>query len=162
MLRGVKSVTSGYTGGKMPSPSYEDVSSGATGHIEVIKIEFDPSLATLDDLLVVFFTSHDPTTPNRQGHDVGTQYRSAIFYTSPEQKMAIEKFMEKLTTEKTFSKPIVTEVLSFSTFYPADKYHQNYYRSNPDQPYCQTIIDPKITKLRQQYAHLLKENSGQG
>lgn len=156
MLRGVESVASGYAGGSMLNPSYENVSNGDTGHIETIKVEFDLSLVKLDDLLAVFFTSHDPTTLNRQGHDVGTQYRSAIIYTSPEQKITIEKFINRLVAEQTFAQPIVTELIPFSDFFPAEDYHQNYYRSNPDQPYCQTVISPKISKLRQQYTHLLK------
>ncbi|MBI2444692.1 MAG: peptide-methionine (S)-S-oxide reductase MsrA [Candidatus Magasanikbacteria bacterium] len=156
MLRGVTAVVSGYTGGKMPNPTYQQVSSEATGHAEVIKVEFDPSIITLDNLLAVFFTSHDPTTPNRQGNDVGTQYRSAIYYTTEAQKTAVESFIKKLTDEKTFDQPVITEVKPLEVFYPAEDYHQNYYRNNSEAPYCRAVINPKIAKLRQQYAPLLK------
>lgn len=156
VLRGIESVISGYAGGTKESPTYEEVSSERTGHAEVVKVEFDPTVITLEDLLAVFFTTHDPTTLNRQGNDIGTQYRSALYYTTPEQKSAIEKFIQQLTEEKTFSKPIVTEVKPAGTFYPAEQYHQNYYRNNPDNPYCQAVIDPKISKLRQKFAHLYK------
>ncbi|MEK7623688.1 MAG: peptide-methionine (S)-S-oxide reductase MsrA [Patescibacteria group bacterium] len=158
MLRGVNSVTSGYTGGEVENPRYQEVSGGGTGHAEAIKVEFDPSVVSLQDLLAVFFSTHDPTTPNRQGHDIGPQYRSAIFYTTPEQKKMIEDYIQELTNNQTFSKPIVTEVKSAATFYPAENYHQNYYQNNREQGYCQVIIDPKIAKLRQQYAHLLKKD----
>ncbi len=156
MLRGVESVMSGYTGGAMPNPTYEQVCGGATGHAEAVKVEFDPSIIRLNDLLAVFFTTHDPTTPNRQGHDIGTQYRSAIFYSSEEQKKTINAFIEKLNEEKTFSAPIVTQVEPASIFYPAEQYHQNYYANNPEQAYCQAVINPKLGKLRKSYAHLLK------
>ncbi len=156
MLRGVTGVTSGYTGGTVPNPTYDQVSMGRTGHAEAIKIDYDPSVVKVSDLLAVFFSSHDPTTLNRQGHDVGTQYRSAIFYSTPEQKSEAEQYMKQLATDKTFANPIVTELNPLADFYPAESYHQNYYRSNPDQPYCQAMIDPKIAKLRKQYAHLLQ------
>lgn len=155
MLRGVESVTSGYTGGTLPNPAYQQVSSGDTGHIEAIKIDFDPTIVKLDDLLSVFFSSHDPTTLNRQEGDIGTQYRSAVFYNSPEQKATIAAFIKKLTADGAFAKPIVTEITPAAAFYPAETYHQNYYRNNPEQGYCQAIINPKIAKLRKQYAHLL-------
>lgn len=157
MLRGVENVVSGYAGGGSENPSYYKVVSESTGHAEVVKVEFDPSVVRLEDLLSVFFSSHDPTTRDRQGHDVGSQYRSVIFYTTPEQREAAEKFMKKLTDEQVFSKPIVTELEPLTKFYPAESYHQNYYRQNQDQPYCQVVIDPKIAKLRQTYAHLLKK-----
>ena len=157
MLRGVVSVTSGYAGGNMPNPTFEQVSGEISGHAEVIKVEFDPSVIELHDLLAVFFTSHDPTTLNRQDNDVGPQYRSAIYYTAPEQKTAVESFMRELEREQTFGQPLMTEVKPLDTFYPAEAYHQNYYRANPDQPYCQVVINPKIAKLRQKYAHLLKQ-----
>lgn len=156
MLRGVESVTSGYAGGDKPNPTYGQVSAEVTGHAEVIEIKFDPSIVKLEDLFAVFFTSHDPTSRNRQGADTGTQYRSVILYTTPEQKTAAEMFMKKLTDEGTFSKPIVTELELLPAFYPAEQYHQNYYRNNQDQPYCQAVIDPKIAKLRKTFAHLLK------
>ncbi len=161
MLCGVESVTSGYTGGHRPDPSYDSVCSGVTGHAEVIQVEFDPKVITMDDILSVFFSTHDPTSLNRQGNDAGTQYRSAIFYTMPEQKAAIEAFTTKLVADKTFSKPIVTEVQPLEVFYPAEDYHQNYYRNNQAlNPYCQFVIDPKIAKLRKSYARLLKPNFG--
>lgn len=156
MLRGVASVRSGYTGGTIPNPTYQQVCNGNTGHAEAVEVVFDPSIVKLEDLLAVFFTTHDPTTLNRQGGDVGTQYRSAIFYHSEEQKNAIEAFMQKLKDDQTFSKPIVTELTPANEFYPAEDYHQNYYRNNPEQGYCQAIIDPKIAKLRKTYTHLLK------
>ena len=156
MLQGVNSVTSGYTGGTTPNPSYEDVCTGTTGHVEAIKIEFDPEIIKLNDLLAVFFTTHDPTTLNRQGNDVGTQYRSAIFYTNPKQKTEIDQFIQKLTDDQVFKDPIVTEVKPAGEFYEAEDYHKNYYRNNENKPYCQVIISPKIAKLRKQYRHLLQ------
>jgi peptide-methionine (S)-S-oxide reductase len=156
MLKGVESVMSGYTGGKMVKPTYEAVCDGTTEHVEAIKIEFDPSVIMLDDLLAGFFTSHDPTTLNRQGNDVGTQYRSAVFYTTPEQKEMIEKFIQKLTDDQVFKDPIVTEVKPAEEFYTAEAYHQNYYKNNENKPYCQAVISPKIAKLRKQYSRLLK------
>lgn len=156
MLRGVNSVVSGYTGGTLPAPSYEAVCSGMTEHVEAIKVDFDPEVIKLEELLAVFFSSHDPTTLNRQGNDVGTQYRSAIFYTLPEQQSVIESYMQKLTAEETFKDPIVTEVKPATEFFPAEAYHQNYYQNNENKPYCQVVISPKISKLRKEYAHLLK------
>jgi peptide-methionine (S)-S-oxide reductase len=158
MLKGVNSVASGYTGGMMQSPSYEAVCSGTTGHVEAIKIEYDPEIVKLNDLLAVFFTSHDPTTLNRQGNDTGTQYRSAIFYTTPEQQTEIQQFIQKLTNDQVFKDPIVTEVKPASEFYEAEGYHKNYYRNNENKPYCQVVISPKIAKLRKQYSHLLQMN----
>lgn len=156
LLRGVESVTSGYTGGAMPNPTYRAVSNEDTGHVEAVKVEYDPAVVKVEDLLAVFFSSHDPTTRNRQGNDVGTQYRSAIFYTTDTQKITAENYMKKLADDQTFSGPIVTELEPLGTFYPAEAYHQNYYRNNSDQPYCQVMIDPKVAKLRKEYAHLLK------
>ena len=155
-LKGVVSIKSGYAGGRTENPSYEEVSSGSTGHIEVVRVEFDPSVIRLDDLLSVFFSSHDPTTKDRQGNDVGEQYRSVIFYTSDEQKAAVEFFIRELEEDKVYSKPIVTEVKPAGKFYEAEGNHQNYYNGNRDKPYCQLVIDPKISKLRQKYLHLLK------
>ena len=158
MLRGVESVTSGYAGGKRPNPTYDSVMTGVSGHAEVIQVEFDPSVIMMDDILSVFFSTHDPTSLNRQGNDVGPEYRSAIFYTSLEQKAAIDAFVAKLMADKTFSKPIVTEFKPLEAFYPAEGYHQNYYRNNQAlNPYCQFVIDPKVAKLRENYARLLKE-----
>ncbi len=156
MLKGVVSVTSGYAGGRRPNPTYEEVSAELTGHAEVVKVDFNPTIITLNDLLTVFFTSHDPTTLNQQGADVGTQYRSAIYFDSVKQKSAIESFIQQLTDDRVFSKPIVTEMKEAGAFYQAEEYHQNYYQQNKDKPYCQAVINPKIAKLRQKYTHLLK------
>lgn len=156
MLEGVTGVASGYTGGTIPNPTYEQVCTGRTGHAEAIKIDFDPMKIKLTDLLAVYFTSHDPTTLNRQGNDVGTQYRSSIFYATSEQLEITKKFIAELEADKTFSSPIVTTLEPLTVFYLAEKYHQNYYRNNESQPYCQVVINPKIAKLRQKYAHLLK------
>jgi peptide-methionine (S)-S-oxide reductase len=158
-LRGVERVVSGYTGGTVDNPTYEQVCTGRSGHVEAVEVTFDPNLITLSDLLSVFFSSHDPTTPNRQGNDTGTQYRSAIFYFSEAQKTIIEKFINDLTANKTFSEPIITEVKPAEVFYPAEQYHQNYYQNNSNQPYCQVVINPKIAKLRQKYSHLLRSPS---
>lgn len=158
-LRGVESVVSGYAGGAMDNPSYYAVSGGNTGHAEVIQITFDSDTIQLEDLLAVFFSSHDPTTLNRQGNDIGTQYRSAIYYTTPEQKEAAHQFIQNLEEEKTFSGKIVTEIQPLGKFFPAEEYHQNYYDQNREQPYCQFVIDPKVAKLRKQFAHLLKEET---
>lgn len=165
-LKGVESVESGYAGGRINNPSYEQVSMGNTGHAESIKIEFDPSVISYADLLNVFFATHDPTTLNRQGADVGTQYRSAVFYTTPQQKQAAEEFIKKLDDEETFDSPIVTEVSPLNPapfaspkgagFWPAESYHQRYYDQNQNKPYCQVVIDPKIAKLRAKFAPLLK------
>ncbi len=156
-LKGVEGVKVGYAGGKRDNPDYHAVSSGNTGHAEVINIEFDPSVISLDTLFSVFFATHDPTKPNRQGNDVGTQYRSVILYTNEEQKIAAETFIKNLEKDQTFSKPIITEIKSLDTFYEAEGYHQQYYEKNSGEPYCQFVIDPKIVKLRQKFSHLLKE-----
>jgi|SRR3989344_8867815 len=161
-LRGVESVMSGYAGGPSTgpgdkSPTYEEVSSGRTGHAEVLRVEYDPSEITFETLLNVFFATHDPTTMNRQGNDVGTHYRSIILYTSDTQRREAEAFIEKLTHEDVFDAPIVTEVKPLEKFYEAEEYHQEYYRNNPDKPYCQAIINPKVAKLRQKFAPLLKK-----
>lgn len=151
MLRGVDSVVSGYTGGQYPNPSYRDVCSGMTGHAEVVQITFDPSVISFRDLLGVFFTIHDPTTLNRQGADVGTQYRSAIFYHSVEQRDTAEQVIDELNRNKVWDDPIVTQVVQFTTFYPAEKYHQDYYVQNQEQGYCQIVIAPKVAKARKMY-----------
>jgi len=156
MLRGVQSVDSGYTGGKIANPTYEEVSSGKTGHAEVVRVIFDPEIIKLKDLLAVFFTTHDPTTLNRQGNDVGERYRSSIFYSTDEQKEIVQNFIKQLVEENNFSKPILTEVLHLENFYPAEEYHKNYYKNNPDKAYCQVIINPKIAKLRQEYSKLIR------
>ena len=155
-LEGVQSVVSGYMGGRVPNPSYEQVCGGRTGHVEVAQITFDPEIISYDDLLHVFFTLHDPTTLNRQGNDVGEQYRSVIFYRDEEQHRTAQKVIEELTKEQVFSKPIVTAVEPASTFYPAENYHQNYFANNPYQPYCVAVVSPKVKKIREKFAQRLK------
>ena len=157
-LRGVKSVVSGYAGGSTKNPTYEEVCGGRTGHAEVIKIEFDPGEIAFKDLLTVFFASHDPTTLNRQGNDVGTQYRSAIFYATEEQKREAEAFIKELNDSKAFGKPVVTTLEPLGEFYEAEDYHQKYYANNPYQPYCQYMIPPKLNKLHKQFGALLKSH----
>ncbi|MDP3800252.1 MAG: peptide-methionine (S)-S-oxide reductase MsrA [bacterium] len=152
-LKGVKSVTSGYAGGIKENPTYEEVSSGSTGHAEVIKIEFDSAETSFDDLLTVFFATHDSTTLNRQGNDVGTQYRSIILYTSPEQEKEANKFIADLNQS---GEKIVTEVKSLEKFYEAESYHKDFYVRNKDKPYCQLIISPKLEKLKEKFYMLLK------
>ncbi|HEV8600274.1 MAG TPA: peptide-methionine (S)-S-oxide reductase MsrA [Gemmatimonadales bacterium] len=154
-LRGVKQIVSGYIGGRMPNPSYEAVCSGLTGHAEAIQLTFDPAVISYHDLLELFFAFHDPTTLNRQGPDEGTQYRSAIFYHSPEQKAEAERVIRELEAAGTFGSPIVTQVAPADTFYPAEQYHQDYYRNNPDKAYCRAMITPKLAKLRLKYADRL-------
>ena len=150
-LKGVEKVESGYAGGYTKNPSYRDVCSGTTGHAEVVQVTFDPTVITFRDLLGVFFTIHDPTTLNRQGADTGTQYRSAVFYHSEEQRKAAEAVIGELTAAKVWDDPIVTEVAPLGAYYPAEPYHQNYYAQNPDQPYCQVVIAPKVSKFRKRY-----------
>ncbi len=156
-LKGVERVESGYSGGHVPSPSYEDVCTGTTGHAEVVQITFDPQVVPFRDLLHVFFTIHDPTTPDRQGGDVGTQYRSAIFYHTPEQKAEAEHVIAELEAEKVWDDPIVTQVTPSEKFYPAEEYHRDYYRRNPDQGYCRAVIAPKVAKVRKLYLDKLKQ-----
>ncbi len=156
-LRGVSTVTSGYAGGVTPNPTYDQVCSGRTGHAEVVQIAFDPNIITFAELLEVFFTIHDPTTPNRQGADTGTQYRSAIFTHSPAQKEAAAKVIAALDAEKVWHDPIVTEVAPLSVFYPAENYHQNYYAQNENQPYCRAVIAPKVAKARKKFLDKLKK-----
>jgi len=158
-LRGVLSVVSGYAGGMVKNPTYEQVCSGGTGHAEVIRIEFDPSEISFRDLMTVFFATHDPTTLNRQGNDVGTQYRSAILYANDEQKREAENFIKELDAAKTFRNPIVTTLEPLTEFYEAEGYHQKYYSNNPYQSYCQYMIPPKLNKLHQQFSELLKSHS---
>lgn len=155
-LRGVESVTPGYAGGTMDNPSYEQVAAGRTGHAEVIKIEFDPNQISFPDLLEVFFATHDPTTPGRQGADVGEQYRSTIFFADQKQREQAEKFIRELTTAGTFDGPIITQIKPFEKFFEAKDYHRNYYLNNPDKPYCQVVINPKLAKLREKFKSLLK------
>lgn len=155
-LRGVTDVVSGYAGGRRPNPSYEQVCTGATGHAEVIQVTFDPSQIAFRDLLQVFFTIHDPTTPNRQGNDVGTQYRSVIYYHSPEQLATAQQVIAELTTDKVWDNKIVTELTPAPTFYAAEDYHQEYFKKNPFQPYCRAIVAPKVAKARSKFLAQLK------
>lgn len=153
-LKGVKKVTPGYTGGSVENPTYEQVCSGTTGHAEAIQLEFDPEIITFEKLLEVFFELHDPTTLNQQGADVGTQYRSAIFYHSEEQKKAAADAVKKLEKSDKFKSRIVTEIVPFTKFYQAENYHQNYFENNRTAPYCQVVIDPKIKKLYEEFEEL--------
>ena len=155
--KGVLSVESGYSNGHVANPSYRDVCNGNTGHAEVIQIKFDPSIISFRDLLNVFFTIHDPTTLNRQGADVGTQYRSAIFYHSPEQKAIAEQTISELNAQGIWNSPIVTEVEALKDFYIAEDYHQEYFARNQNQPYCQAVVAPKVAKFRKHYLELLKK-----
>ncbi|MCW4031445.1 MAG: peptide-methionine (S)-S-oxide reductase MsrA [Candidatus Bathyarchaeota archaeon] len=148
-IKGVKTVESGYSGGKLTNPTYEQVSTGGTGHAEVVQITFDNNIASFRQILEVFFKVHDPTTPNRQGADVGTQYRSVIFYHSREQKITTEQLIEKLNNAKVFDSPIVTQVEPFEAFYKAEDYHKEYFKRHPGQSYCRLVIAPKIAKLRE-------------
>jgi peptide-methionine (S)-S-oxide reductase len=161
-LRGVLAVMPGYAGGSTKNPTYEEVCGGLTGHAEVIKIDFDPRQINFKDLLTVFFATHDPTTLNRQGNDVGTQYRSAIFYADEEQKRQSEAFIKELNDAKTFGKPVVTTLEPLGEFYEAEDYHQKYYARNPYQPYCQYMIPPKLQKLNKQFKELLKSHAKSG
>lgn len=158
-LRGVKSVVSGYAGGKNKNPTYEQVCMGNTGHAEVIKIDYDDAQISFRDLMTVFFATHDPTTLNRQGNDVGTQYRSAIFYGDDKEKAEAAAFMKELDDAKTFKNSIVTTLEPLTEFYPAEDYHQKFFARNPFQGYCQYMIPPKITKLHKQFKELLKSQS---
>lgn len=152
-LKGVISAEPGYTGGQTENPTYEAVCNGDTGHAEAVKIEYDPSVISYGELLSVFFNTHDPTTLNRQGNDVGTQYRSAVFYTSDEQKKEAEKLIVELNESKAYDTPVVTEVVPLTKFYPAENYHHDYYERNKDKPYCQLVIAPKLAKLQKNEAH---------
>lgn len=158
MLKGVRSVVPGYAGGAVKSPAYKQVSSGETGHAEVIKIEYDPAVISYETLLTVFFATHDPTTLNRQGSDIGEQYRSTILYTNDAQRKAAEKFINDLSASSEKGAPIVTEVKPLDTFYEAEKYHRDYYKKNQDQPYCQIVINPKLDKIKKEFAELLKNS----
>jgi peptide-methionine (S)-S-oxide reductase len=155
-LKGVGRVESGYAGGHVDNPTYRAVCAGTTGHAEVVQVEFDPKEISYRELLEVFFAIHDPTTLNRQGNDVGTQYRSAIFYHDDEQKREAEQTIKEFTAEKIWDNPIVTEVVPLQKFYPAEEYHREYYDRNPEQGYCQFVISPKVGKLRQKFADKLK------
>lgn len=156
-LKGVKSVMPGYTGGKRPNPTYEQVCSGATGHAEAVQIVFDANKISYGELLEIFFATHDPTTLNRQGNDVGTQYRSEIFYHSQEQHKIADSYIALLQAEKTFAHPIVTKLSPITTFYEAEDYHKNYYERNTNQSYCHFVITPKVEKLKKTYKEKLKK-----
>jgi peptide-methionine (S)-S-oxide reductase len=156
-LRGVENVQSGYAGGRRPNPSYEQVCTGTTGHAEVVQITYDADQISFRDLLDIFFTIHDPTQLNRQGHDVGTQYRSAIFYHNDEQKRVAEEKLRELEEKKIWDEPIVTEVQPLNdNFFPAEAYHSDYFERNPNQPYCAAVVAPKVSKARKQYFDKLK------
>lgn len=155
-LAGVERVESGYSGGWVDNPTYQQVCTENTGHAEVVQITFDPKVISLKDILGVFFTVHDPTTQNRQGSDVGTQYRSVIFYRSPVQKAVAEQVIQEIQTAKLWKAPIVTEIIPFKVFYKAEEYHRNYYELNVEQPYCQLVIAPKMKKFRDHYRDKLK------
>ncbi len=157
LLEGVESVVSGASGGHVENPTYEELCSGRSGHAEVVRVEFDPQVTSYREILDVFFATHDPTTLNRQGADMGPQYRSVVFYHSPEQEEAIEVVISELTAEAVWQDPIVTEVAPFESFYSAEDYHQGYYQRNGQQPYCRVVIDPKVAKLRARFAHKLKK-----
>ena len=156
-LKGVEKVVSGYSGGKTKDPNYYEVSEGTTGHAESIQIAFDPKIIAYEQLLEVFFFTHNPTTPDRQGNDIGSQYRSVIIYHDEEQKKSAEKIKQKIAEEKIYDGKIVTEIIPFMAFYPAEEYHQNYMEKNPDQPYCQFVINPKLSKFRQKFSSFLKK-----
>ena len=156
-LKGVEKVESGYSGGAVVNPSYRDVCTGTTGHAEVTQITFDSQVISFRDILRIFFTVHDPTTLNRQGADVGTQYRSVILYHNDEQKRIADEVIQEITAEKLWDHPIVTQVAPFQTFYKAEGYHQDYFANNPGQPYCQTVIAPKVVKFRKKFKDKLKE-----
>jgi peptide-methionine (S)-S-oxide reductase len=155
-LEGVEKVVSGYAGGRVPDPSYELVCSGLTGHAEVVQITFDPSVLPYRELLEIFFAFHDPTTLNRQGNDLGTQYRSAIYYHSPDQERTAREVIEQLRRDGTWDDPIVTEVTPLDRFYPAEESHQQYFQRNPTRMYCQAVVAPKVAKLRREYAGRLR------
>jgi len=161
-LRGVRSVLPGYTGGTVADPSYEQVCTGRTGHAEAVEVTFDPSEVSLHDLLIVFLTTHDPTTRDRQGPDVGTQYRSAFFYRGAEQRSAAEAVIREVEEAKLYGRPIVTQLVPFTTFYPAEEYHHAYYQRNPEQGYCQAVIAPKLAKFRKAHAARLLRHGAAG
>ncbi|MEP6925421.1 MAG: peptide-methionine (S)-S-oxide reductase MsrA [Pyrinomonadaceae bacterium] len=155
-LKGVEDVVSGYSGGHTKNPTYREVCSETTGHAEVVQVKFNPDELDYADLLRVFFTVHDPTTLNRQGNDIGSSYRSAIFYHSPEQKQAAEQVIREITTEGIYDNPVVTELAEATEFYPAEDYHQEYFANNADQPYCAAVVAPKVKKFRQKFIDRLK------
>ena len=156
IIKGVERIEPGYTGGMVPNPSYEEVSTGTSGHAEAAQIFFDPKVISYKEILEIYFTMHDPTSLNRQGADVGSQYRSAIFYSTPEQKATAEKLIEELTKEGIWNKPIVTEVVPLKVFYKAETYHKDYFKKHPKEPYCQAVIAPKIAKLQEHFIDKIK------
>ncbi len=156
-ILGVTSVESGYSGGTVKNPTYKQVCDGNTGHAEVVQVTFDPKVVTLRDLLEVFFVIHDPTTPNRQGGDVGTQYRSAIFFRSPDQEQIAHEVIAEIVREKMVDDPVVTQIVPFQEFFKAEDYHQEYFANNPTQGYCRAVISPKLSKFRSKFAELLRK-----
>ncbi len=156
-LNGVEKVISGYTGGQVPNPSYKEVCSGTTGHAEACNIVYDPSVISYDELLAAFFTAHDPTQLNRQGNDIGTQYRSGVYYHNDEQKEKAEYYIKRLNDEKAYDNPVVTEVKPYGAFYVAENYHQNYYNENGEEGYCRMVIRPKLDKFKKVFAGKLKQ-----
>jgi peptide-methionine (S)-S-oxide reductase len=156
-IKGVQSVESGYAGGQVDHPTYREVCNGTTGHAEVVQVHFDPNVVSYRDLLNVFFAIHDPTTLNRQGADIGTQYRSAIFYHDDEQKRTAEELIKELNAQQIWDRPIVTEVTNLDKFYVAEDYHQEYFARNPYQPYCQAVVAPKVSKFRKHFLEMLKK-----
>jgi peptide-methionine (S)-S-oxide reductase len=158
LVDGVSAVKSGYAGGRTPDPTYEQVCSGTTGHAEVVQVTFDPAVIPYRDILGIFFATHDPTTPNRQGADVGTQYRSAIYTSSDDQAEVARSLVAELDREGLFDAPIVTEIAPLDRFYPAERYHDEYYRRNPNQGYCRVVIGPKLAKFRKSFAHRLSKS----
>lgn len=157
MLRGVQLVLPGYSGGHVENPTYEQVSTGTTGHAEVVKIDYDPEQVKFRDLLTIFFASHDPTTPDRQGQDIGPQYRSVIFYQEEEQKQGVEKFIKEINESNEHGAPVITQVEPLQSFYEAEDYHRDYFAKNPDKPYCQVVINPKLQKVKEHFSELLKK-----
>lgn len=155
-VKGVEDVVSGYSGGHTSNPTYQEVCSETTGHAEVIQLKFDPEEISYKEILEIFFGTHDPTTLNRQGNDVGSSYRSAVFYHADKQKKIAEEVVEEIESEGIFDDPIVTEITEFTKFYPAEDYHQNYFENNPNQPYCSAVVSPKVGKFRQKFADKLK------
>ncbi len=158
MLKGVSNVEPGYANGNEPNPTYEKVCSGTSGYAEVTKVDYDPSVISFKDLLTVFFATHDPSQLNRQGNDVGTQYRSAIFYTSEDQKAEAEAMIKEIDASSSMGDKVVTEVTPLDKFYPAEDYHKNYFANNPERGYCQIVINPKVEKVQAKFAELLKKN----
>jgi peptide-methionine (S)-S-oxide reductase len=155
-VKGVTRVLPGYSGGSVPDPSYEAVCTGRTGHAEAVEVTFDPGTLPLRDLLVIFFTTHDPTTPDRQGDDIGTQYRSVVFYRTPEQKAATDAVIRELEAARVWKRKVITQVVPFAAFYPAEEYHREYFRRNPERAYCQIVIAPKVAKFRKEHSAQLR------